>query len=169
MAIDEILKEATVEETETAVMNSPFERLARGGYKLFFGAPIGERRNQYWLSPLGDYFVFDYLNNLSIVEDSLTVLSMQKASAQSIDKKQRRDRQIMTALSHLNGSLTENLTVYGKIDLEGSVLSISNREIYNILTELRRRAFELNSTPIGTLEFASKVEEIVDFYKGITF
>ena len=167
MDIEHILEEATPEQTEKRVKNSPFEILARSGYKLFFGAEISGRRNQYWYDPQKGEFVVDCWHKFDDVENLMTVLNVLKAPAYQIDKKQKRDREVMTALSCLNQSLAEILSMYekGKIDLSGSVLGISNRRIHNQINELRRRAFILNSIPIGTQEFASKVDELVSYYR----
>ncbi|MBI2649830.1 hypothetical protein HYX04_00785 [Candidatus Woesearchaeota archaeon] len=167
MGIELVLEEATPEQTEKRVKNSPFEILARSGYKLFFGAEVSGRRNQYWYNPQKDKFVVDYWHTFDDVENLMSVLNLLKAPAFQIDKKQKRDRELMTALSCLNRSLAEILLMYekGKIDLSGSVLGISNRSIYHQINELRMRAFILNSIPIGTQEFASGVDELVSYYQ----
>lgn len=168
MSIDNILEEATPKQTEEAIRNSPFEILARQGHMLFFGVRIGARRNQFWYSPLIDKFVIDFMH----LDDNVANLipPSYKKEPVSMDKKQEREKLIMASLGQLNGYLAENLAMFneGKIDMQGSVLGIPNRDLYDYINELRKRTFALNSIPVGTPEFVQRVEELAIFYKQAT-
>ena len=169
MGIELILEEATPEQTEESIRNSPFEILARQGYKLFFGARIGTARNQFWYNPSTGKFAVDHVQLDDIVTDLISILSIlvHKKELDSIEKKQERDRTIMASIGQLNGYLAQNLAMYndGKIDMQGSVLGIPNKELYDVVNGLRKITFALSHIPIGTPEFAQKVEELSIFYR----